>query len=205
MNYEKIHHLLIEKADNRILPKGTYTEKHHITPKCLDGDNSQDNLVLLLPEEHFLIHQLLVKMYPGHKNLIYACNQMSGKSAKQLSRNNKMYGWLKRRHSKVLSDIARNRVNPFKGLKHSEETKEKMRQIALNRKIHPSLGHKHSEESKKRMSEAKIGKKAPHSDETKQKMRERRTKQVICPHCKKKGGLAGMKVWHFDNCKLLYL
>ena len=24
---------------------------------------------------------------------------------------------------------------------------------------------------------------------------------VICPHCRKEGGLPQMKQWHFDNCK----
>lgn len=41
---------------------GTYYESHHIVPKTLGGDNSQSNLVLLTPKEHFICHRLLCKM-----------------------------------------------------------------------------------------------------------------------------------------------
>lgn len=45
MNYQKHYTMLINKGKNRVL--GTYSERHHIVPRCLGGDNSKENLVRL--------------------------------------------------------------------------------------------------------------------------------------------------------------
>lgn len=96
MNYKRIHDLIIERAKNRTLEG--YKECHHIIPRCMGGTDEPENLVELTPEEHFVVHQLLVKMYPEHGGLIYAANQMCiGHKGK---RTNKRYGWLKRKYSK---------------------------------------------------------------------------------------------------------
>lgn len=95
MNYQKHYNQLIARGQNRILED--YTEQHHILPKCLGGPNTQDNLVRLTPEEHYVAHQLLVKLYPEHKGLIWAAIQMTGHGNGKRT-NNKLYGWLKRKH-----------------------------------------------------------------------------------------------------------
>ena len=64
MNYKKIYDSLIERGKNRNLNE--YGEKHHIVPKCLGGSNKKENLVKLTPEEHYVAHQLLVKIYPNN-------------------------------------------------------------------------------------------------------------------------------------------
>lgn len=96
MNYEKIYDSLISKAQNRILE--TYTEIHHIVPKCIGGTDNIDNLVELTPEEHYLAHQLLVKIYPQNHSLVKAAVMMIPNRP-----SNKMYGWLKRRFAKAQS------------------------------------------------------------------------------------------------------
>ncbi len=98
MNYTKHYNALIAKAKTRVL--FAYTEKHHIIPRCLGGNNSKDNLVSLTPEEHYVAHQLLVKMYPNNTSLVYALNMMTVSSDKCI-RNNKKYGWIKRRHQEA--------------------------------------------------------------------------------------------------------
>ena len=60
MNYQKIYNKLINRAKNRNIMG--YVEKHHIIPKCLGGEDCKTNLVNLTPEEHYLAHQLLVKI-----------------------------------------------------------------------------------------------------------------------------------------------
>lgn len=42
MNYSKVYQNLIPKAQNRDLPD-IYTEKHHIVPLSLKGDDSEEN------------------------------------------------------------------------------------------------------------------------------------------------------------------
>lgn len=95
MDYKKHYDLLIERAKLRILE--SYTEKHHIVPRCLGGNDEKENIVKLTPEEHYVAHQLLVKMYPDKPSLIYAANMMSVDSSKT-GRDNKRYGWLKRKY-----------------------------------------------------------------------------------------------------------
>ena len=55
----------------RLDPNYMYYEEHHIIPRCfyqsegghLPGDKDHpDNLILLTAREHFVVHQLLVKI-----------------------------------------------------------------------------------------------------------------------------------------------
>ncbi len=96
MNYKKIYDSLIERGSNRKLE--CYKESHHILPRCIGGTDEKDNLVELTPEEHYLAHQLLVKIYPDEAKLVYAANMMIPNRS-----SNKMYGWLRRRFSKEIS------------------------------------------------------------------------------------------------------
>jgi hypothetical protein len=49
-----------------------YYEIHHIVPKCMGGDNLDDNKVLLTRKEHFIAHLLLSRIYPDKGELISA-------------------------------------------------------------------------------------------------------------------------------------
>jgi hypothetical protein len=99
MNYEKIYERLIEKARNRMLAKPY--ETHHIIPKCMGGSNDDANKVRLTPEEHYLAHLLLVKLNPKNSKLIFAANMMTVSKPK-MPRNNKSYGWLKKKVAETL-------------------------------------------------------------------------------------------------------
>lgn len=65
---------------------------HHIIPKCIGGTNDRNNIVALTPEEHYVAHQLLVKIHPTNDKLIFAAHRMG-------TSNNKLYGWLRRAHN----------------------------------------------------------------------------------------------------------
>lgn len=62
--YTLTYHKIVEvsRQKNRIKTQEIYYEKHHIIPKSLGGGNDKENLVLLTPREHFLLHWLLTKM-----------------------------------------------------------------------------------------------------------------------------------------------
>lgn len=100
MNYLRIYNDLIIRANNRDELK-SYTEKHHIIPRCMGGADDMYNLAKLTPEEHYLAHQLLVKIYPNNHQLVYAATMMCAcsKSHNNSRSNNKLYGWLKRKLS----------------------------------------------------------------------------------------------------------
>lgn len=93
MDYLLHYNRLIDRARNRVVE--CYTENHHIIPKCLGGADDASNLVALTAEEHFVAHQLLVRLHPSNRHLINALSMMSNGSHKN-NRSNKRYGWVRR-------------------------------------------------------------------------------------------------------------
>lgn len=96
MNYHKIYENLIYRSKNRTL--FGYKERHHIIPRCIGGTDDIENIAELTPEEHYLAHQLLVKMYPTNNKLLQAAMMMIPDR-----KSNKLYGWLRRKFSEYKS------------------------------------------------------------------------------------------------------
>lgn len=67
----------------------------------MGGSDAAENLVELTPEEHYVAHQLLYKMYPEERRLLFALIVMLGNPYGQ--RTNKLYGWVRRRHAQNVS------------------------------------------------------------------------------------------------------
>lgn len=82
MNYGKIYSSLIERAKFRHTVG--YVETHHIIPVCMGGTDDRENLVDLYPEEHFVVHLLLVKIYPDNVKLVFAANMMGNRNNKNM-------------------------------------------------------------------------------------------------------------------------
>lgn len=88
MNYKKIHDALVEKCkktspafrirernpnDFRLVEgRIIYTEKHHIIPKHEGGNDSNENLISVLPEEHLMLHLLRWKITNKWPDLLAA-------------------------------------------------------------------------------------------------------------------------------------
>lgn len=104
------------------------------------------NLVVLTPEEHFVAHQLLVKMYPQNEKLIFAANMMCVKTPKQ-KRNNKRYAWLKRK----VSESKKGKPSPNKGKKSTKPRKPRAKETK------PRKPRKLSEEHKEKIAKSRIG------------------------------------------------
>lgn len=120
MNYKVHYERLINRAKHRSFTG--YIEKHHIKPRCLGGSDSKHNIVSLTAREHFVAHQLLVKMYPDEPKLVYAAHMMTvGYNGKRV--HNRMYEWLRRRHSKVLSKSMGGENHPFYGKTRPEHSR----------------------------------------------------------------------------------
>jgi hypothetical protein len=183
MNYLKIYCNLIRKAENRVPPED-YTEKHHIFPKSIFGNNNR--IVILTGREHYIAHTMLEKIYIKRYGLkdkrtikmIHAHTLMKSKGKYY---NSYLYNLAVIRKSEVM-----------KGKKPyimTEETKIKM-SISKSGENHPKFGiplteeHKnkllnswrgkmHSEESKLKISKANKGR--THTEETKKKWSEARS------------------------------
>jgi hypothetical protein len=129
MNYKKHYDLLIVRAQERTIIPGNYSEKHHIHPRCLGGDDTELNLVRLFPEEHYVAHQLLARIHPQEHRLKFALVKMTGKIGE---RNNKCYGWVRRqlgsarKGCKASPETLQKLSVAAKGRKPSEQTRSKM-------------------------------------------------------------------------------
>lgn len=199
MNYYKHYNLLIERSKNRDI--NCYVEKHHIIPKCLGGTNDNSNLVNLTPEEHYLAHLLLIKIYPNESKLIYAARMMTidGRDTK---RNNKIYGWLKRKFSKLQCEKMTGKI----GWHHTDESKQKISEshkgkkkpgsrptVSISNKTRKIIRNPLTDEQKKNISEGRKGKTAWNKGLVMPK--------ITCPYCNKSGSEFNMNRWHFENCK----
>jgi len=162
MNYLKVYCNLIRKAENRTLPEG-YTEKHHVFPKSIFGNNN--GIVILTLREHYIAHCLLVKAFvkrysisnTNTKKMINALWFMSNRNKYS---NSHIYESLR----KQVIELYTGENNPAK----KPEIRQKISQA--------NLGRVHTEEARKNMSEARKGRKfSPRSEETKEKLRRANT------------------------------
>jgi hypothetical protein len=169
MNYLKVYCNLIRKAENRIPPEG-YTEKHHIFPKSIYGNN--DRVVALTAREHYVSHALLEKIcirryglkHNKTRKMNHAHNMMGSRGNYKNSRlyesarvRKSLMGFSEE-HRRKLSIAGSGENHWFYGKKHSLETIEKMRIASRNR----------SPEYLKKLSER--GKNRKHTQETREKM-----------------------------------
>jgi len=149
MNYADHYQRLISRARVRVL--SGYYERHHIVPRCLGGPDDEANLVNLTPEEHYVAHQLLVKIHPTVPGLVFAAINMARRA-----KANKAYGWLRRKHaSAMLGNKSRT------GMKNSENQNNRMAELMRGNKH--SLGKKHP----------------PRSDQTRAKLRQAAKGRVV--------------------------
>ncbi|AJD82042.1 HNH homing endonuclease [Yersinia phage vB_YenM_TG1] len=99
MNYIKLHADFIEycksttprerlfkrnPADIRLVGDYLYKESHHIIPKFEGRDDRAENLVDLLPEEHYLIHLIrykAFKKYQDFKSVYFVVNGFISKAS----------------------------------------------------------------------------------------------------------------------------
>lgn len=108
LNYQKIYNNLIEWAKINNVDDSLYYEKHHILPRCLGGTDEAENLVKMTPEQHYVAHQLLIKLYPDSNGLWFACKMMT-MDLQGNRPNNKLYGWVRKGSNKKHSNLVKDK------------------------------------------------------------------------------------------------
>lgn len=111
-----------------------YKERHHITPKCLGGDNTVDNLIDLYAEEHYIAHKLLALEQPDNKSLLSAWLMMAYPKSSTQQRNYEIspedYAYLRKQwayHMSVANPGLDENGHPWNyGVPMSEEQKIKV-------------------------------------------------------------------------------
>jgi len=179
LNYQRIHDQIIERAKSRQL--SGYKERHHIIPKCLGGDNVENNLVYLTAREHFIIHKLLCKIYPTHKGIQLALwamvNWQSSKNQRNYTISSREFERIKLNAIDAIREYQLNRDPTTRVL--STETKEKISKALTGKK--KSKMHcenmSNSLKGRKVWNAGKTGVQS-HSTETREKMRKSRLKYL---------------------------
>lgn len=131
MNYLKIYNQIVERAKNRSL--AGYKERHHIIPRCMGGDNSEANIAVLTPKEHYICHLLLYRANPNNQKLAYAfwmmCN-CPGINKNRPKATSRLYAEMKEFHRNFQSESKKgncwNKGNSWnKGKTQSPESNQK--------------------------------------------------------------------------------
>lgn len=203
LNYQAIYDSICYRGQVRTLPPGTYVEKHHIVPKCLNGSNQKENITRLTAREHFLCHYILaIKLYPDNHKLMYALWAMCKLENKYQNRNisSKTYEQTRIIYSKFQSERVKGKGNPRYGKLVTQETHEKLKE---KRKLRvgiyaPNYGKSFSKEWREKMSIKKAGEKNPfsgkrHSNATIEILREKAQSRPAT-NCRKL----------IDDCDIVY-
>ncbi len=178
MNYQAHYDRLIERAKMRIYGRDVYTERHHIIPKCMGGDDSNANLVKLLPEEHLFAHRLLCRMYPENNKLALAVMRCAanhkGREARQLFKMDRTRAALAQR-GRTLSD--QHKANISAGLlSRTAEDRKRTRKLQSA----STIGQPKSEEHRRKIAKSLLGK--THSQEHREKNSAAQKRQIRVPH-----------------------
>ena len=157
---EYIQNILDTRA--RFIDDDEYHERHHITPRCMDGTDDESNLIDLYAREHYEAHRLLAEENPDNQKLVFAWWIMSTNSSNTDGR----YKLTAEEYEKAKIAL-------------SEAQSKAKKEMFKDKENHPMFGKTHSEEAKEKMSRAKKGKPSPQkgkplSDKQKKALRDSR-------------------------------
>ena len=185
--YTTWYNNIIHNAQARIT--NGYSEKHHIIPKSLGGNNDKSNLVSLTAKEHFICHLLLTKMTTGlhNKSMWHAAWNMANQKRTYQERykvSSRIYEIIRIANAQALSEENTGKPSKNKGRVLPPEWREKLRQANLGKKrsaescakqAATNTGRKRSQEECEAISKGLKGRVSPtkgmkFSDETRAKM-----------------------------------
>jgi len=195
--YTQCYYNIVEQAKARSTVG--YFEQHHIIPKSLGGSNDASNLVALTAREHFICHWLLTKMLPKspeQKKLYHAFSAFAMISSnQQRTITSRQYQILSKASKIALKGNTHN-----KGKVRTLEAKEKQRQTMLAKYKEQSYIHAGKTYEEMYGSDAQERKAKLRGPRGPRKNPPGPQQLVVCPHCRKTGGVSNMKRYHFDNC-----
>jgi hypothetical protein len=150
MDYQKIHDQIINRAKQRVL--NGYKERHHVVPRCLGGNDTIDNIVLLTAREHFIVHKLLCRIYPNEDKLFFAYRMMA---VMKNSKDNERDYYVSSREFEEIRILANEKIgNASRGRKMPPRPQEVIDKVIATRKQN---GYRHSTETRQKISEKAIG------------------------------------------------
>lgn len=115
MDYKKIYNEFIldrRSKEKQTEASGAYTERHHITPRCMLGSNENNNLIRLTYRDHVFAHALLLK---GASDVWEKWNMAASMSAvlnfdgsgmrpkEERQHLDKVYKWARKMHGETIT------------------------------------------------------------------------------------------------------
>jgi hypothetical protein len=176
----------------------TAGERHHIVPRCLGGSNKSDNIVRLTDREHYICHQLLVKMTAGVACqklwLALDCFTKSIQDRPGVRVSSRVVANARLQSRAYLSSIRKgNATRPAGTYTHSKETRQKQ-SVAAQGVVKRPAGYSHSAATIDLMRQNRRGKNLGVPSWNK-------GISQVCPHCLKTVG-GTLNRWHGDRCPL---
>lgn len=151
--YYKWYIGIIKLAQTRRLPANIYSEKHHIIPRSLGGNNAAENIAILTAKEHYVCHHLLTKMTVGeHKTKMnYALWSMrrSKLSQPRFIPSTRAFEYIR-------AQIALENRKKFLGKRRSDEIRRKI-SLAVTGPLNHRYGKVNSMESNAKRSKTMTG------------------------------------------------
>ena len=141
--YTKWYFGIISSYQPKTIPENIYCENHHIMPKCIEKNNSSENIIRVRMKDHVILHHLLTKMFEGEikqKMCLAYCSIITSSFVQSTPRQIE--------YTKYMLYITSREWNQ----KRSHSMKEKWR----NEK-HPMQGHKQTEEAKMKIGNSSKG------------------------------------------------
>jgi hypothetical protein len=150
----------------RALELFDYVERHHIVPRCMGGLDDDENIVYLTASEHFVAHQLLMKIFPKHYGISQACLLMAS-NLNEFRLNNKLYEWVRKKaaynqsierkgQTKENNERLRKMSETMKG--QTKETSERLKKMAHTKAKQMKGQTKENNERVKQSSKSRTGK-----------------------------------------------
>lgn len=158
--YTKIYINLCHRALTRPMPE-EFTEKHHIIPRSLGGQDIPDNLVSVTPREHYILHLLLTKMTMGQQRYKmvsaawWMCNPGKQKT-RNYRVNSRIYETIRETHRMRARACRLANSHIYDNDAYRQKIANTLKRIGHNHKTF--LERHHTEESKRKISEANKGK-----------------------------------------------
>jgi hypothetical protein len=161
MNHQQVYNSIIENArkQNRIRNNENYYEDHHIIPRCIGGDDSIKNKVLLTAREHFVCHKLLTYIYQGNYKIYHAFHFMAFMNKRKYEISSRDYEYAIELFRSIPVDH-RGEKNTMYGKKHSKKSIEKNRISNLGN-YEERYGKEKADEMKRKLGEKSAGENNP--------------------------------------------
>lgn len=136
MDYRKIYSSFIDsrrKIESSV--KRGYTEKHHIMPRALGGDDSKENIISLTASDHLFAHKLLALIHGGSMwHALHMCN-INDSAARGVRLNRRWYELARKKRAEHMKNAMSGDNHHFFGKKFTDEHRRRLSEAHMGKSV----------------------------------------------------------------------